>query len=262
MTYTNKITKSIFEILGDKTNVGYKFNSIPVLLNKDPTTRYPEIRVSPFIDKFDVMDQKYIEKSYQSYRHWEGAVFQIDIYTRDIIEGHNIYDKLIERIYDFFNLETLIYNWNNEFEEIDNYIYKNTAYAINGLFKDIYSVVIEKCKLKRVFSFDDLDFDCFYVDEDALYVCTKKNLKTFLMKVLLQGRLFENKDSFSDRGIHYYELSNQRNLSALEENEVERISFDIYILYSHKREREEIPKVKRIDLPEPKVRGYYGKKRR
>ena len=144
MTYTNNLTKSIFEILGDRNEFGYEFNSVPILLNKDITTHYPEIRVSPFIDKFDLMDQKYIEKSYQSYRHWEGAVFQIDIYTRDIIEGHNIYDSLIERIYDFFNLETLIYHWNNEFKEIDNYIYKNTAYAINGLFKDIYSVVIEK----------------------------------------------------------------------------------------------------------------------
>lgn len=262
MSFTNKITKSIFEILGDKTRNGYEFNYIPILLNKDMTTQYPEIRVTPFVDKFDIMDQKYIEKSYQAYRHWEGALFQVDIYTRNIIEGHNIYDKLIERIYDFFNLETLIYNWNNEFEEIDNFIYKNTAYAINGLFKDIYSVIIERKKIKRVCSFDDLEFDSFYVDEDALYICTKKNLRTFEMKVLLQGRLFENKDSFSDRGIHYYEISNQRNLSSLEQNEVERISFDILIFYSYKREREQIPKVKRIDLPKPKVRGYYGKKRR
>lgn len=261
MTFTNNIVKSIFEIIGDKTDTGYLFEDVPVFLNKDTTTQYPEIRVSPFIDKFDVMDQRYIEKTYQSYRHWEAGIFQIDIFTTNIIEGQNIYDKLIERIYDFFNLEVLTYNWNNEFEEIDNFVYKNTAYALNGLFKDIYSLSLEGCRLKRVFDFDDLVFDSFYVDEDALYLYTKKKLMTLEMKVLLQGRLFENKDSFSDRGIHYYELSNQRNLSALEENEVERISFDMYILYSYKREREEIPKVKRVALPEPRVRGYYGKKR-
>lgn len=262
MSFTNQITSSVLEILGDKTSSGYSFNCVPILLNKDKTTKYPEIRVSPFVDKFDVMDQKYIERSYQAYRHWEGGVFQIDIYSSDIIKAHEIYDRLIERIYDFFNLETLIYNWNNEFEEIDNYIYKNTAYALTGeLFKDVYSVILEDKKFKRVFSFNDLSFDTFYIDEDALYIYTKKNLKTLKMKVLLQGRLFENKDSFSDRGIHYYELSNQKNLSALEDNEVERISFDMYILYSHVRKREEIPKVKRVVLPEPKVRGYYGKKR-
>ena len=255
MTYTNKITKSIFEILGDKTQYGYEFNDTPILLNKDPTTQYPEIRVHPFIDKFDVMDQKYIEKSYQAYRHWEGGVFQIDIFTTNIIDGQNIYDKLIERIYDFFNLETLIYNWTASFREIETNIYKNIDYALTGdLFKDVYSVALEKENLKRVFLFDDLELDSFYIDEDALYVCTKKNLRTLEMKVLLQGRLFENGDSYSDRGIHYYELSNQRNLSSLEENEVERISFDMYILYSHRREREEIPKVKRIRLPKPNVR--------
>ena len=253
--YTNKITKSIFEIIGDKTETGYSFNYVPVFLNKDPTTQYPEIRIHPFIDKFDIMDQKYIEKSYQAYRHWEGGVFQIDIFTTNIIDAQNIYDKLIERIYDFFNLETLIYNWTPSFKEIDTYIYKNIDYALTGdLFKDVYSVVLEQQKLKRVFVFEDLSLDTFYIDENALYICSKKNLKTLEMKVLLQGSLFENGDSYSDRGIHYYELSNQRNLSALEENEVERISFDMYILYSHRREREEIPKVKRIRLPKPNVR--------
>lgn len=255
--YTNQITKSVFEILGDKTPVGYEFNYIPILLNKDPTTQYPEIRVHPFIDKFDVMDQKYIEKSWQAYRHWEGGVFQIDIYTRNIIDGQNIYDKLIERIYDFFNLETLIYNWTPHFHEIDNNIYKNIDYALTGeLFKDVYSVVLEKQKLKRVFNYDDIkkEIDTYYIDEDALYIHTKKRLKTLEMKVLLQGRLFENGDAYSDRGIHYYELSNQRNLSALEDNEVERISFDMYILYSHRREREKLPKVKSVRFPKPNVR--------
>ena len=255
MSYTNKITKSILEILGDKTEMGYSFNYVPILLNKDPTTQYPEIRVFPFIDKVDVMDQKYIEKSYQAYRHWEAGTFQIDIFTTNIIDAQNIYDKLIERIYDFFNLETLVYNWTPSFKEIDTYVYKNIDYALTGeLFKDIYSVVLEEKKLKRVFLFEDLELDTFYIDENALYICSKKNLKTLELKVLLQGRLFDNGDSYSDRGIHYYELSNQTNLSSLEDNEVDRISFDMYILYSHRREREELPKVNKVRLPKPNVR--------
>lgn len=255
MTFTNLVTKSIFEIIGDETQTGYAFNEIPVFLNKDPTTQYPEIRVSPFVDKYAITDQKYIEKTYQAYRHWEAGVFQVDIYTRNIIEGHDIYDKLIERIYDFFNLETLIYNWNPEFRQIDDFIFKNKAYALNtGLFKDIYSCVLEGQKLKRVYDYDMLGYDTYYADEDALYICSKRNLKSLELKVLLQGRLFENGDSYSDRGIHYYELSDQRNLSALEDNEVERISFDMTIIYSHRREREPLPKVKNIRFPKPKIR--------
>lgn len=253
--YTNQIIQSLLEILGDKTELGYSFNLIPIFLNKDKTTQYPEIRISPFIDKFSLTDQKYIEKTYQAYRHWEGGVFQIDIYTRNIIEANNIYDKLIERIYDFFNLETLVYNWNPEFKQIDDFIFKNKAYALTGdLFKDIYSCVLEGHKLKRVYDYNMLGYDTYYADEDALYICSKKNLKSLELKVLLQGRLFENGDSYSDRGIHYYELSDQRNLSALEDNEVERISFDMTIIYSHRREREPLPKVKNIRFTKPKIR--------
>ena len=251
----NSITKSLLEIIGDRNSTGYEFQSIPILLNKDKTTVYPEIRLTPFIAKKHVYDQKYIEKTYQDYRHWEEGIFQIDIFCKNLIDAQNVYDHLVQRIYDFFNLETLIYNWTPSFKEIDSYTYKNIDYALTGdLFKDVYSVSLEKEKLKRVYLFEDLKLNTYYIDEDSLYICSKKNLKTLEMKVLIQGRLFENGDSYSDRGIHYYELSGQRNLSALEENEVERISFDIYLLYSYKREREEIPQVKRIRLPQPNVR--------
>lgn len=254
MSVTNKVTRSIFEIFGDITPYGYVFNNVPVVLNKDSTTSYPEIRISPFIDKIDIQYQKNIERSYQQYRHWEAGVFQIDIYAKNIIECQNIYDKLVERIYDFFNLETLIYNDNGEFKEIDTNVYKNQGYGVGGLFKDIYEVLIENKKLKRVYVFEDLCKESYYFDEDALYVYTEKNLKTFQVKVLLQGRLFNNGDAYSDRGLHYYELSKQTNLSDLEHNEVDRISFDMHILYSHKRTRDPISKVKKISYPKTRVR--------
>lgn len=254
MGHTNKIVRSVLEIIGDMNETGFSFNNIPVLLNKDPTTQYPEIRLSPFIHKADVSYQKNIERSYQKYRHWEEGIFQIDIYAKNIIECQNIYDNLVDRIYDFFNLETLIYSDNGEFEEIDTNIYKNRAYGIGDLFKDVYEVKIQNQPLKRVYIFEDLCKDSYYVDEDALYVYTKKNLKTFEVKVLLQGKLFENGDSYSDRGIHYYELSKQMNLSDLEHNEVDRISFNMYILYSHKRTREPISKVKKVSYPKTRVR--------
>ena len=251
---TNLITRSVLEIIGDSNKVGFSFEDIPVLLNKDITTTYPEIRVSPFIDKVNIDYQRNIERSYQKYRHWEAGVFQIDIFSKNIIDAQDIYDKLVDRIYDFFNLETLIYGDNGEFQEIDTNIYKNTGYGIGNLFKDIYEVKLQGEKIKKVYSFDELHSESYYVDEDALYVYTQKPLNNFKVKVLLQGRLFENGDSYSDRGLHYYELSNQRNLSSLEDNEVERISFDMYILYSHKRKREPISKVKKVVYPKTRVR--------
>lgn len=253
MNYSNEIVKAVFEIIGDITPNGYMFNNVPVFLNKDETTSYPEIRISPFIDRYDLDFQRYMEKSYSQYRHWQGGLFQIDIYSRSIIEAQQIYDALENRIYDFFNLETLIYNWTPNYIEIDDYTYKHVAYAVpddeNRLFKDIYSVFIKDKKFKRVFNYNDLKLDCFYVDEDALYVCTKRDLKKLQIKVLLQGKLFQNGDAYSDRGLHYHELTGQRNLSPLEDNDVERISFDLMVIFSYKREREKLPKVNRIRYP-------------
>lgn len=257
MSNTNYITKSVLELIGDVSPNGYILDiddsEIPVLLNKDFCTEYPQIRVSPFVDKYEIEYQKYIEKSYQKYRHWEGAVFQVDIFSKTIIEAHNIYDTLQERLYDFFNLETLIYEWSPQFELVEEYTYRNAAYAVSyhqdDLFKDIYSITIDDIKLKRVDEREDLYINSFYVNNHYLYVCTNKNIKNIKIKVLLQGRLFNDGHSYSDRGIHYYEVINQKNLSALEQNEVERISFDLGIIFSHKREREKLPKVNRIKYP-------------
>lgn len=250
MSYTNEITKSILEVCGDITPKGYFLNDVPILLNKDKTTEYPEIRVSPFIHKTEIDYQQYMEKSYTKYRQYETGVFQIDIFSRSVIEAHNICDELKHRIYDFFNLETVIYNWNPNFKEIDTNIYKNVDYALTGeLFKDIYSVRICHEKLKRVFCYNDLELNSWYVDEDALYVCTKQDLHGLDIKVLMQGRLFENGDSYSDRGLHYQEIHGERNLSSLATNNVERISFDFVILYSHVRKREAIPEIKRVCYP-------------
>ena len=136
----------------------------------------------------------------------------------------------MDRLYDFFNLETVIYNYNDDFEEIKPNLYKNIAYAIEpdskkALFKNIYGVEVKNKKLTRVNSLDEIIPNSYYVNEEALYI---------------------NGYSYSDRGIHYYEVSKQRNLSSLEDNEVERISFDMYFIYSHKREREQLPNVKRV----------------
>lgn len=249
--YTNQATKTLLEIIGDTDKKGYNLNGIPIKLNKDKYTEFPQIRISPFIDKRELETDRYIEPTLEQYRYWEEGICQIDIFTKRLADAQNAYDILKNRLYDYFNVETLIYEWNPDFLETnDEYIYKNINYAITGeLFKDIYSVYTHDKKFKRVFKYDDLDFNTFYADSEALYVKTKKDTNTLHVKVLLQGRLFENGDSCTDRGFHYYELSKQRNLSLLEDNEVERISFELLVIYSYKRQREAIPPVKRIKYP-------------
>ena len=257
---TNYVTRAVFEMLGDKIPGGYALEiddkKIPLFLNKDGTTEYPQIRVAPFIEKGDMRYQKYIEEKYQMYRHWQFGVFQIDIYTRELSLAQDIYDKLTRRLFDFFNLEMITFEDNGSFEQVDDYTYRNREYSLmdDGLFKDIYGVRIEDAILNRVESKKDLTMNSYFVDENFLYVKTNKDLKKIKIKVLMQGRLFPNGFCYSDNGIHGYHLSKQRNLSSLEDNEVERISFDLEILFSKKINREELPIANKVLLNKANVR--------
>lgn len=236
----NQLIKSILEILGDHQSTGgYKFEGVPIFLNKDETTHYPEIRVSPYIQSNNVRDLRWTNKALNSYRTYKQAKFQIDIYSKNLAEVNSIHDNLESRIYDFSHLEVLTYNYNKYFEEKDGY-YKNISYGIGTLFKDIHSISIENTLLKRVLDCSKLEEDSFFVDEEALYIKTKKNLKTIKIKVILQGRLFDNKDDLSRRNIIIIEKGDSKNLSNLENNEVERVSFDLFILFTKTVDRESI----------------------
>ena len=63
MITTNLITKTIFELIGDNVKGGYVLNvngeNIPLFLNKDSTTKYPQIRIAPFIEKGDTVENGY-----------------------------------------------------------------------------------------------------------------------------------------------------------------------------------------------------------
>ena len=105
----------------------------------------------------------------------------------------------MDRLYDFFNLETVIYNYNDDFEEIKPNLYKNIAYAIEpdskkALFKNIYGVEVKNKKLTRVNSLDEVIPNSYYVNEEALYINTDC-IECIKIKALMQGRLFENGDS-------------------------------------------------------------------
>ena len=257
---TNKVTKAVFDLIGDRTPTGYALNvsakEIPVYLNKDKVTEYPQIRVTPFIEKGDNKYQKYIDEKSKMYRHWQYGVFQVDIYSKKLTEAQNIYDVLSRRFFDFFNLETLVYDYNDEFETIDIDVYRTISYALldDGLFKDIYGITIGETIFRRVQMLDDLIEDSFYVDDNFLYVKTSKDLHKIKIKVLMQGRLFPNGFSHSDNGIHAYAKTKERNLSSLESNEVERISFDLEILFSKVLNREELPKVDKFVYERVKAR--------
>lgn len=261
----NQIIKTMCEILGDHQQEGgysfpYSQKPIPILLNKDKTTKYPEIRLSPFIENSDYYTERYQEKTLRDYREWKAGRFQVDIFSQNLAEVNNIYLELRDRIYDFFNLEVLTHSYNHYFEKQNDNLYKNIAYALNQeFFIDIYHVEVCNKPLLRVFSLDSLIDESFYIDEEALYIQTTGNIRTVKVTIITQGRLFDDKTSPSNRGIAFHEIGNPRNLSELESNEVERISFDIYILFAAKRTRDKLPNVDQLRIKNKS--DFYGRKK-
>lgn len=241
MIQLNSIIKTILEILGDQQlNGGYKFNDVPIFLNKDDTTEYPQIRLSPYLRNDNIFNVDWTNKNLNSYRTHKIGKFQVDIFCKNLAQANSLHNSLETRMYDFMHLETLVYSYNKFFEKIEDGYYKNISYGIGGLFKDIHSIKIEDVRLKRVLSLDELVEESFFVNEDALFIKTSKNLKTIKIKVVLQGRLFDNKDSLADRNIIIIEKNESRNLSDLERNEVERVSFDIDVLFVKDVKRDSI----------------------
>ena len=261
----NQIIKTMCEILGDHQEQGgylfpYSQGLIPILLNKDKTTSYPEIRLSPFIQNEDIYTERYREKTLRDYREWKAGKFQVDIFSPSLAEVNNIYLELRDRIYDFFNLEVLTHSYNRYFEKQNNNLYKNMAYALNtGFFVDIYHIEVCNKPLVRVFSLDDLVDESFFIDDEALYIQTLNNIKSIKVTIITQGRLFDDKTSPSNRGIAFHEIGDPRNLSELESNEVERISFDIYILFAAKRTRDKLPNVDQLRIKNKS--DFYGRKK-
>ena len=96
-------------------------------------------------------------------------------------------------------------------------------------------------------TFEDLTDDSFYVEEEALYVKTEKCLKTIEINVITQGRLLSNHETLMNRGLIYYDLSEMRNLSELEDNEVERFSFDMEVTYAVRTDRDDIHDVDYVE---------------
>lgn len=260
MITTNKVTRAVLELIGNKVSNGYSLNvdnhEIPIYLNKEKVTEYPQIRISPFIEKGDNKYQKHIDKNSELYRHWQYGVFQVDIYSTHLSEAQNTYDVITKRLFDFFNLETLTYQFNNEFEQIDTDIYRTMSYALldDGLFKDIYGITIDNTIIQRVSDIENLFTNSFFVNNEFLYVKTNQDIHHINIKVLMQGKLFSNGLSHSDNGIHAYALTKQRNLSSLQRNEVHRISFDLEILFSKILNREELPKVDKFVFERVKAR--------
>ena len=243
----NELIYRIRQIIGEEKEDGFytpvKYNDeiiqVPNYLFKDGPSEYPEIRISPFLsDRLKAHPIRVTSYGRSIKRKFYDAIFQIDIYATNVVQVNNIYSAVARRIDYFYDIDTVLYGYDKHFQLLDEekYIYYHKGYNAND-FK-IISIYFGNIPLLRVFDKEQLKKrDTYYFDETGLYINTLFNIKMIQINTIINGLTFPDGQTANSKGIIKTRTMNRRYLSELEENNVERISFELGIFYMMDQER-------------------------
>ena len=239
MKNRNELIRIFREICGEETDEGFFLTvsdiKVPNFINKDDPAEYPEIRITPFLsDKYVTRMEKKISDYKKNVREIYNGKFQIDIYSKSIVEVNEIYQTLIDRIDDFTDPDMISYGYDFiQTEFIDDY-YINPEYTIENAI--ISTISISNEELNKVNSFDELENNTWFLDSNGLYIKTDMNMDELRILTMIDGKVFPDGETANQKGLYNFFLVNYRELSQLERNEVERISFDIELTYAIDKE--------------------------
>ena len=156
----NELIYRIRQIIGEEKEDGFytpvKYNDsviqVPNYLFKDGPSEYPEIRISPFLsDTIKSHPIRVTTNGRHIKRKFYDAIFQIDIYSTNIVQLNNIYSAVRSRIDYFYDIDTVLYGYDKHFQLLDeeNNIYYHKGYNINDY--KIISIYFGNIPLLRVF---------------------------------------------------------------------------------------------------------------
>lgn len=243
----NELIYRIRQIIGEEEEDGFytpvKYNDevikVPNYLFKDGPSKYPEIRISPFLsDTLKAHPIRVTSYGRNIKRKFYDAIFQVDIYATNVVQLNNIYSAVKRRIDYFYDIDTVLYGYDKHFQLLDEErnIYYHKGYNTND-FK-IISIYFGNIPLLRVYDKDKLKTkNTYYLDETGLYVNTLFNIKMIKINAIISGLTFPDGQTANSKGIIKTRTMNKRTLSELEENNVERISFELGIFYMMDQER-------------------------
>lgn len=247
MKNRNELIRLIREIIGVEKEDGFytpvEYNDtivqVPNFLFKDGASEYPEIRISPFLSD-ESLSHAIRVTTYGRHvkRKLYRTIFQIDIYATNVILLNNIYSAIKRRIDFFYDIDTSIYGYDKDFKLIDEEksIYYHKGYNTKDF--NIISIYFGDIPLQRVFDKKGLKKrDTYYLDETGLYVNTLFNIRMIKITNIITGLTFSDGQTANSKGIVKTRTLNKRQLSELEKNNVERISFELGIDYILDQER-------------------------
>ena len=133
----NEVIYIIRQIIGNEKSDGFytpveyngKIIEVPNFLFKDAPAKYPEIRISPFLEDNEESHSIRVRKyNYDNKKTFYTAKFQIDIYATNAVEVNQIYDAVSNRIDLAYDIDSVIYGYDKRFKRIDNNLYLNSEF--------------------------------------------------------------------------------------------------------------------------------------
>ena len=243
----NELILRIRQIIGDEKEDGFytpvksqgDVIEVPNYLFKDGPSEYPEIRISPFLrDSLKAHPIRVTSYGRSIKRKFYDAIFQVDIYSTNIVQANNIYSAIKRRIDFFYDIDTVLYGYDKDFQLLDE---EKSIYYHKGYNTDNYKIIsiyFGNIPLLRVRDKRELKKrNTYYIDKNGLYINTLFNIKMVQINAIISGLTFPDGETAHSKGIIKTRTMNKRSLSELEENNVERISFELGIFYMLDQER-------------------------
>lgn len=208
---------------------------VPNYLFKDAPAEYPEIRISPFISDVEQIRPKRLLtcKDFLKIRYYK-ATFQIDIYATTIPMVNYIYEAVFDRLDLFNHYDTIKYGYNKSFQEVEENTYFSPIY--NSKSFNIFRILIDNYIIYRVDNIESLKNNTYLINEDGLQIKTTLPIRHIKIFHAVNALILKDRPK-SLQHIINMEISNKKMLSELEKNSVERISFDLTILYHMEQKR-------------------------
>lgn len=248
MRNKNELIYYIRQVIGEEAIDGFytliedkdEIIKVPNYLFKDGKAEYPEIRISPFVRDEHVSHPIRVRGHNRNdkVKHYR-ATFQIDIYATNIVIANKIYSAVSNRIDLFDEYDTILYGYNKSFKEIEENLYFTNIY--NSTNFNIFRILIHNNVISKVSSEDLLENNTYIINEDGLYIQTTLPIQHVQIFNILSGLTFSDGEIAYDKNIISLKIKNKKMLSELENNRVERISFDLNILYNMTQVRDPGP---------------------
>lgn len=238
-----EIIEILRQICGNKTDTGYYLDvdgvQVPNFVGTDHESELPEIIIRPFIYKDEMVNSDIFcgedDEMVKSNLKFNHARFQIDVFSKNLVQLLKIKTKIEERVEDFTEVELIIFTDNIGWELYAPNTYVNDYYDSSSPIVRITdsSVILTKCTtLEEV----DSTNGSWYLDDTGLYINPLDDVNETQLYQLLNGLVLPDGNTSYDAGIHTFSLI-QSSKSIDEDPSVERWTMEYIISYRTLRRR-------------------------